>query len=360
MIAALGAVVLVAVFAVLRRPAAPAAIWFDPAWKARQRIDLRGSKLSRPAYDVPILIERGAADAAFWDTVRSNGEDIRFTDAAGAILPYELERFDAAARRMSAWVRVPVVPARSDGTMFLYYGNPSASAGEHPQAVWDSHYLGVWHFTPTKGSATLQFADSTPHRSDAVTGPTPPAVIEARIGSGVRFEANGATLLVPASESWQLSTEPWTIEFWVKPAAPNKRVLGLLQRGGGDLFSLMIHSYGFLYLERRNGDRIANGRYPLAILPDNEWTHVAVRRQNGLVAASFNGEFAPANEEPPSFSDAALPGLLRIGANTYGPFDGALDELRISQGAPRASEWLRAVYYAQRGELARFAGEERR
>jgi hypothetical protein len=185
-------------------------------------------------------------------------------------------------------------------------------------------------------------------------------VIEGRIASGVRFGGNGGTLVVPASVSWQLSTEPWTIEFWMKPAAPNKRVLGLLQRGDADLFSLMIHPNGFLYFERRNGDRSANGHYPHAILPDDEWTHIVVRRENGLIAAAFNGQFAPANEEPSSFADVAQPVPLRIGANTYGPFDGVLDELRISQGAPRASEWLRAVYYAQRGELVRFAAEERR
>ena len=187
-----------------------------------------------------------------------------------------------------------------------------------------------------------------------------PAVIEGRIASGVRFGGNGATLVVPASVSWQFSTEPWSIELWMKPSAPNKARFRIDAAGVGDVFSLLLHPYGFLYFERRNGDRVANGRYPLSILPDNEWTHVVIRRQNGVIAASFNGQFAPGNEEPSSFADAAMSAPLRIGANTYGPFDGVLDELRISHGVPRASEWLRAVYYAQRGEIVRFAGKERR
>ncbi len=355
-----GGVALVLVAIAATRPAAAAAPWFDAKWDLRQAIVVRGHKLTASAADIPVLIERRPDATTFWQRVATDGRDIRFTDDQGRVLPYELERFDPEQRHMSAWVRVPVVPARGDGWIYLYYGNRDAAADERPQDVWNDGYRAVWHLDQSRTTSPLRVHDSTRYGLSGDLGATPPITTGGRVAGGLWFNGIDTKILVDGAESWEFGLSPWTLEFWIRSAELKKRNFGLFERGDPGQFSFMVHNLDFLYFERQQGTRYSVGHWPYAALPANSWTHVTVRRDGRLISVALNGEFAPASEGPADFADLQLPGPLRIGASSFGKFEGALDEIRVSVGRQRTAEWLRSSYWAQIGEFVRFDREERR
>ena len=59
--------------------------------------------------------------------VKNDGSDIRFTDENGNLLSYWIEEWDYANCHAIIWVKIPSIPASSSITIYMYYGNPSAS-----------------------------------------------------------------------------------------------------------------------------------------------------------------------------------------------------------------------------------------
>ncbi|MEI6462258.1 MAG: DUF2341 domain-containing protein [bacterium] len=67
------------------------------------------------------------------DTVYSNtqesGADLRFTDSDGTTqLNYWVERYTASGQNAKVWVKVPSIGASTTKTIYVYYGNPTASS----------------------------------------------------------------------------------------------------------------------------------------------------------------------------------------------------------------------------------------
>ena len=82
--------------------------------------------------DYQVLIELNSTNFDF-SHAQANGEDIRFTDANGNLLPYWIEEWDAVNESAKVWVKVPSIPANGSTEIWMYYGNPrlkSASDGE--------------------------------------------------------------------------------------------------------------------------------------------------------------------------------------------------------------------------------------
>ena len=71
------------------------------------------------------------------------GFDLRFELENGTKLDHELERYDASAGSVLAWVRVPSWQLSSQLRLVLYYGKPALTAAEaNPVSVWRG-YLAV-------------------------------------------------------------------------------------------------------------------------------------------------------------------------------------------------------------------------
>ncbi|MCX8190950.1 MAG: DUF2341 domain-containing protein [Candidatus Aenigmarchaeota archaeon] len=68
--------------------------------------------------------------------MRSDCGDIRFTDSNGlTLLNYWLES-GCGATNTRIWVRVPFIPTSSTKTIYMYYGNPSATSLSNGQTVF--------------------------------------------------------------------------------------------------------------------------------------------------------------------------------------------------------------------------------
>ena len=105
-----------------------------PEWKYRKPITITGS--SENLTDYQVLITLDTASLISDGKMKSDCSDIRFTDADdNQTLPYWIES-GCNTSQTKIWVKVPSIPTNGT-TIYMYYGNPSASSESDGDAVFE-------------------------------------------------------------------------------------------------------------------------------------------------------------------------------------------------------------------------------
>ncbi len=76
--------------------------------------------------------------------MKSNCADIRFyyTNSSGTYeIPYWIEDGTCNTPNTNIWVKIPEIPANGQTTVYMYYGNPSATSESNATLVWDFYLL---------------------------------------------------------------------------------------------------------------------------------------------------------------------------------------------------------------------------
>jgi hypothetical protein len=122
-------------------------------WQYRRPITIDNTQNSNNLSNYQVLVVLDTASLISAGKMRSDGGDIRFTDSDGKTqLSYWIESgVNSANTRV--WVKVPFIPASSTKTIYLYYGNPSATSVSDSVAVFgkavslvygrDNYYLSL-------------------------------------------------------------------------------------------------------------------------------------------------------------------------------------------------------------------------
>jgi len=103
-------------------------------FRYRRRVtitELSGNDLT----DYQVLIELDSSNFDFSHT-QANGEDIRFADANGNLLPYWIEEWDSVNKNARVWVKIPHIPANSTIEIYMYFGNPTCPSASNPEEVF--------------------------------------------------------------------------------------------------------------------------------------------------------------------------------------------------------------------------------
>lgn len=168
-------------------------------------------------------------------------------------------------------------------------------------------------------------------------------------------EQDGAT--VPDHPDFDL-TSTWTIELWVHPFGASTGEQQLLSKWGMHTFNRSFQVYiedsDALGFRMWNGDE-GRGVGRLDIITENEWQHVAVVFDDGIVRLLHDGlevDASPGFLEPqPSDVVLSLGRLLNEDGTAVAHFDGLIDEVRIWSVVRTASE-------IRRGRFTRMSGTE--
>jgi hypothetical protein len=97
-------------------------------WTYRRPITINNSSNSNALTDYQVLITLDTQSLISAGKMRSDGGDIRFTDSDGStLLNYWIET-GINTTSTKIWVKVPSIPASSTKTIYVYYGNPSATS----------------------------------------------------------------------------------------------------------------------------------------------------------------------------------------------------------------------------------------
>jgi len=107
-------------------------------------IKIVGSDTDLHDYQVRIHLDRSNFPL---EKCKPDGSDIRFRDDSGEILPYWIERWNAAEGVI--WCKIPFIPAESSKFIWMIYGNPNAKSESNGNAVFElfdvQGIVGFWH-----------------------------------------------------------------------------------------------------------------------------------------------------------------------------------------------------------------------
>ncbi|MGC9079822.1 MAG: DUF2341 domain-containing protein [Nanopusillaceae archaeon] len=103
------------------------AAWLE-GWQYRRQITINNTLNSNSLTDYQVLITLDTASLISAGKMRSDCGDIRFTDSVGiTLLNYWIES-GCNTTNTRIWVKVPFIPANGYQTIYIYYGNSSATS----------------------------------------------------------------------------------------------------------------------------------------------------------------------------------------------------------------------------------------
>src|SRR5574343_1637849 len=156
--------------------------------------------------------------------------------------------------------------------------------------------------------------------------------------NGVSLSLNGVNdnLSTASHTDFNFGTGDFTIELWVYGTRTNQphsfpRILAngaYLASGAWNL--VLISSSGALFFDTYNGSA-ADG-FSIGTLPENQWSHIAIARQQGTLRVFLNGTVATARANSQNLTGAYS---TNIGSDTISFFKGYIDDLRITKGVAR-------------------------
>lgn len=321
------------------------------SWKYRKAIIIDRSKVygSGNLTNFPIVISTTHSDLKYTSSggkvEKSDGTDILFTSSdASTKLDHEVEKYVSTSGELIAWVKIPTLSPVNDTVIYMYFGNASSTDQQSVTGVWDSNYRAVYH---VPNGTTLSATDSTSYTNNGTINSA--TASGGRVGGSASF--NGTTGYINRNNAATTTVNNWTMEGWIKPAALN--VSNIAIYNGND-----SGGYGFGV---GNGNEATGSKVTglfgnvtwfdsgYTIGAANTWHHIVFQRKNGSTYFFVNGikQFNTTSATP-----AAVQAKLSIGMqydtgnNVTRYFNGALDELRISDTA-RSDEWVQTQYNNQ-------------
>ncbi|MBQ8125970.1 MAG: hypothetical protein IJ173_08835 [Kiritimatiellae bacterium] len=164
----------------------------------------------------PVLVRVNATSIpGFYDQCQADGGDVRFTDAEGNVLPFELNAWDPEGES-SWWVKVPAYTANSYvatinwGVVLDDEGNEVAMPANDPTQVW-SESVGTWHLDGP--------SDASGHSQEG-TASTTVASVAGVFGTGMgQSVATGGPYLTISKDNAALNVltnEGFSASFWMR------------------------------------------------------------------------------------------------------------------------------------------------
>jgi hypothetical protein len=283
----------------------------------------------------------------------TSGYDIVFAaDSAGTrLLNWEVESYNPVTGAISVWIRVPVLSHTNDTTIYLFYGNPNASAflGNRP-TVWDSNYTAVYHLSDNAAATTVSDSTGNSYTGTNAANTNTKSVASAA-GLGLTF--NGSSDYVRSQGTFS-SGAPFTLEGWVKLNAwPNYGYGGYLAAKGQQYFVQFATdnsgAHGIV-VGTYTGPFFAGTAKSLDSSFAGSFHHVATSWDGSRWNLYIDGALAVYENSVQGPSSSGEP--FTIGAQTFsGGFpaqflNGVIDEVRVSSVA-RSASWIAAEYNNQ-------------
>lgn len=113
-------------------PTGSSEIWYNPSWLKRKAVTIDNSlnPSDLTGYQVQLNVE-------YDSDMIADFSDLRFTDSdCQTLIPHWVESYVASDSAV-VWVKVPAIPASSTTTIYMYYGNPSATSESNPDDTFD-------------------------------------------------------------------------------------------------------------------------------------------------------------------------------------------------------------------------------
>ncbi len=281
----------------------------------------------------PLLV-RLRTETFDFHTAQPHGEDIRFTDATGNALSYNIERWNPSAGEATIWVRIPVIKGAEVQAIHMHWGNASASSESNGAAV----------FNPTNGYAAVlhmgaEVKDEVGSVNAEKRGVTASSGV---IGDACHFAGGQGVFCGEQLESLPSGNSSHSTGCWFRATQSNSTIIGWGNEGGGrgSKIRMQLRSPAHIHIDSDFSDVNGNAK-----IPANEWVHVEHTYSNGTGRIYINGKLD--SEEHPRLNIHS-PQRMWVGGwyNNY-DFQGDIDEVRLS-AVERSADWIRLEYENQK------------
>ena len=282
----------------------------------------------------PVLVRLSDVSGFDFADFSTPADELRFTDAAGNNLNYEIDTWDSVASNALVWVSVPSLSGTTT-EIRAYYGPSSTSdlPAVSSAAVWaDAGYYGVWHMNETNAK------DSSANHLDG-TADASITVVDAKLGSGTSFPNNAkiATTNTPNSAfTSAISFETWACpsEVTGEYALFGKEALATFKIKGGKT--------RFTTPGKTDFDKVT------ASVSANAWCHLVVSFLPKQAAKVYvNGTLDKSQTDTKGFNDLVSSYPIVFGSNQWNQYyKGKLDECRLVTAA-LSDDWIAADYATQ-------------
>jgi biopolymer transport protein ExbB len=303
----------------LLAPAAASA-WWNDAWAYRTGISLdagpTGANVTVPIGRTQVLIRLHSGNFNFADAAE-DGSDIQIVASDDKTpLKFHIERFDGLVDEVALiWVDVPAVASGARTGLFVYSGNPKATAAGNARAVYAPDQVAVYNFDPRAPANDVSaFANALRGQAQAT------AATGGLIGGALQLDGSSGLDAGPSASLASAAGQPQTVSLWAKPAAAGASGTIVALAGG---ISIGVEA-GLPYAA------IGTSRTPsgAALLPTG-WTHLAARADGKTLTLFVNGVAVGSIPATP----AAAAGTVRIGSNGTPGYAGLIDQLQVAKSA---------------------------
>jgi len=323
--------------------------WWDEDWKNRTLLTVAAGQVTVDLTDFPMLVDVTLDE----NYIQTNGQDIRFVSSSETSLAFEIESYDDGTGHLIAWVKTSL-SSSADTDIWIYYGNDAATDGQQVSQVWSNGYVAVYHMNqdPSTGSildSTTNPVSLTDH------GMSSSALInDGQIGQALSFDGSNDYLDATNAE-FDITGNALTLESWVRTDGVVDSDKAIINKGN----DRNDPSY-MLGISRQTGPTrgVVNGRIATTVndydnrdndpaneVPPNVWAYIATRYDGTQLMNFINNGISP-EVVSASGNIVAQSSHVVIGrrlSSSYNEYDGAIDELRVSNVA-RTNAWILASY----------------
>lgn len=344
-----------------------------PQWRYSRRLYLNttasGAGIAGNVTGFPVLIRLSSGNFPFTQA-QAGGKDLRFSSSRGAILPYEIEEWDAEANTAAIWVKVPVVLGNNNSQYLeMHWGASTGSATpslSNSAVVFDTArgFQGVWHFAgegnKTAFDATANRYDGTPYNMTAASA------VAGAIGPARLYNGSSTYITMLKSASGKLDMQQggaYAISLWAY-ADTMDTLWHAIAGKGHEQYYLKLKCFGkgrgtweFVEFQDQKGWEYTEDSIP-AVPGPKQWVYITGVRSGTQQNIYINGQAA---KDSPSLMTGNY--SRNTGDNfTIGRherqvtipyvegwcyFNGKIDEVRVMSFAPGA-DWIRLCYMNQK------------
>jgi len=337
--------------------------WWDKTWGCRKKIIINHDQVAGNLNNFPVLVN--ITDPDLLNDVQSDGGDIVFVSYGDNTSQYahEIEFFNNSDGSLIAWVNITNLSSTENTSFWMYYGNDDCINQENPSDVWDSNYGGVYHLNEVIGGGN-SIRDSTLNNNHGTDSGDPNIGFDGVINNSIEFYGEDEYINCSDSASLRPSVGI-TIEFWVKVDTFTDWA-GIVTNAWD---TVNIESGYYFYTW---GDNSIWLHLKTAMMGGGEWGNVNFSANVNTwyyTTMTYNGSILKLYQNGIEVDNQSISGNIDWGPNPYAQyfgcflddndfitFDGALDEVRISNIARNIS-WISTSYYNQNDPTSFFTIE---
>jgi hypothetical protein len=347
----------------LRLVGATNSSWYNNSWSFRVPITIQSAQIDANLTNFPVYVNLANLASHFFTNVRSDGGDIRVTEADGVTeVPREVVSLSTSTPSGELHFRATNVSSTTDTTFYIYYGNAtavdySATSTFGARNVWSNGYVLVNHMRDINSTSTRNSAGTIDgvktNTSGSPVSNNPLQLLTGRAGETQEF----STVPIQHSGNFLQGQTQYNVSMWFNPnnltgAAPQETntygytLFGVSAAAGNNNWVSVggTPAPGEVCVRAFTTVTTCNVTSGAGIAVGN-WHYLSVNAvRNGVTTARVNGvqrlSFTAGNTDPTTNFTI---GGLRPNRTPPIAFDGRIDEVRVST-TTRSAAWQDAEF----------------